>query len=648
MVAGGDDVSALAPVRFGQFVLDEAAFELRRAGQPVALEPRVLRLLLHLARNRQRAVSRAELVAILWPSHVVSAASLNEAVNLARRAVGDVDGAQAVVATLRGHGYRFVAPVDEPGARGEAGAAAGEPPHFVGRLRELDSLRAIAGDVGRGAARIVLVEGEAGIGKTTLVRRFAESAAAAGYAVVGGRNDSDCGAPSYWMWIQVLRALLLRPEMAAVRRRAPHSLAIVKRLAGSEAMAEQAVVAAHDRRLWLFDDVAGVLRLFAEACPLLIVLDDLQAASEDSLLLLRFLARHLDGTRTMIIGTFRRASLADDDALTATLTELRRVPCFTEMTIGGLSQDDTTALIGRRAAPPLVRELQRRTGGNPLFLKEIAAPRDEPVRARVVRSRRCRGGAATRPGASRASATWWRNGSGDSTRIRGRSSTRRRFSASGSRRRTSPIWSAGRAAAIDGDMESLHAQGFFQAAPQLTGVRQFTHPIVREAALALLAPRRSQQLHDRAVKRLERAGADERARHLPQLAYHAFAALPLGSTGKAVRHGQAAAAQAASQLRVRGRRRSVSADVGRGGAGPRAARRSSAPSCSSPWARSGHARPTRGRRARPPSMAFDSRAAGGARICARAPRARSVQRSCPYSPAPSTSSASSCWKRRCA
>ena len=54
------------------------------------------------------------------------------------------------------------------------------------------------------------------------------SPTASGYAVVRGQSDSDCGAPSYWTWIQVLRELLTRPEIAAVRRRAPHSLAIVE------------------------------------------------------------------------------------------------------------------------------------------------------------------------------------------------------------------------------------------------------------------------------------------------------------------------------------------------------------------------------------------------------------------------------------
>jgi DNA-binding winged helix-turn-helix (wHTH) protein len=110
VIEGG---AVMAPLRFGEFVLDEAGFELLRKGRPVSIEPRALKLLLHLARNRQRAVPRAELAAILWPDHVVSDTSLKEAVNLARRAVGDTAGAQAVVATLRGHGYRFVAAVEE-------------------------------------------------------------------------------------------------------------------------------------------------------------------------------------------------------------------------------------------------------------------------------------------------------------------------------------------------------------------------------------------------------------------------------------------------------------------------------------------------------------------------------------------------------
>lgn len=543
---GVDRGSVLALLRFGEFVLDEAGFALQRDGRPVAIEPRALRLLLHLARNRQRAVSRSELAAILWPDRVVSETSLKEAVNLARRAVGDVNGEESVVATLRGHGYRFVALVDEIEAPRAAGSPTGESPQFVGRARELESLRAISADVGRGAAQVVLLEGEAGIGKTTLVRRFTEMAAASGYAVVRGQSDSDCGAPAYWPWIQVLRELLTRPEIAAVRRRSPNSLALIRRLVSSEAIAAQAIVVEHQRRLWLFDDVAEVVRLFSTACPLLIVLEDLQSASEEALLLLCFLARHVETTRTMVLGTYRRAALSDGHPLTATLNELRRVPCFTEMALGGLLPEETTQLVGRHVSASLVRELQRRTAGNPLFLKEIlrhAVSRFEP-------------GWFTRDDAA---AVLQRDPAPPGVRDlvaervgRLDPDTRAIFDAAailGERfEQVDVAHLLGRGAgAIGAQMEALRAQGLFQIAPQPPAI-QFSHPIVREAALALLSPQRSQQIHDKAVRRLERTAADERARRLPQLAYHAFAALPLGSVGRAVRHGRAAAAQAASHL----------------------------------------------------------------------------------------------------
>jgi tetratricopeptide (TPR) repeat protein len=101
--------------------------------------------------------------------------------------------------------------------------------------------------------------------------------------------------------------------------------------------------------------------------------------------------------------------------------------------------------------------------------------------------------------------------------------------------------------AMGEDLTALRAQGLFQTA-QGSATGQFTHPIVREAALSLLSPLRSQQLHEKAVKRLERAGAEEDTTHLPQLAYHAIAALPCGPIEKAVRYGRAAAAQAASHF----------------------------------------------------------------------------------------------------
>jgi len=538
--------TVLAPLRFGEFILDEAGFTLRRAGHRVEIEPRALRLLLHLARNRQRAVPRQELAAILWPSHAVSDASLKEAVNVARRAVGDVAGAQTVVATLRGHGYRFVAPVDEIEATGASNVSSYERPQFVGRGVELDLLRTLTGEIGRGAAQIVVLDGEAGIGKSTLVRRFAEIAAESGCAIARGQSDSDCGAPPYWAWVQVLRELLLRPEIAAVRRRDRRTLEMLDRWVQSEAVAGHTVVEANGRHLWLFDSVAEVLRSFAAACPLLILLEDLHAANENALLLLRFVARHLGAARIMVLITFRRTELSDAHPLTVALAELRRAPGFNEITLGGLSADEVAELVGRRASAQLVNELRRRTEGNPLFLNEIlrhAASRLGPDwfvqdgAASVLRRDKAPPGirdlVAQRVG-------------------RLHSDTRAIFDAAavlGERFELLDVaYLVGRRVAVMADdFKTLHTQGLAQIAGR-PSTGQFTHPVVREAALTLLSPQHSQQLHEKATRRLERGGVDEGTPHLSRLAYHAFASLPSGSVGKAVRYGSAAAAQAASRF----------------------------------------------------------------------------------------------------
>jgi DNA-binding winged helix-turn-helix (wHTH) protein len=96
---------------FSDAVLDEARFELRRHGARVAVQPKVLRLLIYLARNRDRVVTGDELFAALWQGETVCRGSLKRAVRLARRALGD-DGAQQVsIRTVRTYGYQLVAPV---------------------------------------------------------------------------------------------------------------------------------------------------------------------------------------------------------------------------------------------------------------------------------------------------------------------------------------------------------------------------------------------------------------------------------------------------------------------------------------------------------------------------------------------------------
>ncbi len=94
---------------FGNFKLDPERFELTCAGKPVGLEPQVLSLLIHLMQNRHRMVTKDEIVTAVWQGQAVSDASISSRIRSARLAVGDDGARQAVIRTIHGRGFRFVA-----------------------------------------------------------------------------------------------------------------------------------------------------------------------------------------------------------------------------------------------------------------------------------------------------------------------------------------------------------------------------------------------------------------------------------------------------------------------------------------------------------------------------------------------------------
>ena len=94
---------------FGDFRLDADRFELTRSAEPVRLEPQVLALLVHLVRNRDRMVTKDEIVDEVWRGRIVSDASISSRIRSARRAVGDDGDRQTIICTVHGRGFRFVA-----------------------------------------------------------------------------------------------------------------------------------------------------------------------------------------------------------------------------------------------------------------------------------------------------------------------------------------------------------------------------------------------------------------------------------------------------------------------------------------------------------------------------------------------------------
>ena len=101
------------PLAFGDYTLDIDRRELSRVGEPVALAPQVFDLLVYLVRNRDRVVSKDDLIEAVWGGRIVSESALTTRLNAVRNAIGDSGAEQRLIRTVHRKGVRFVGTVRE-------------------------------------------------------------------------------------------------------------------------------------------------------------------------------------------------------------------------------------------------------------------------------------------------------------------------------------------------------------------------------------------------------------------------------------------------------------------------------------------------------------------------------------------------------
>ena len=98
---------------FENYLLDSDRRELRRGDALVSVEPQVFDVLEYLIRNRERVVSRDDLLAAVWNGRIVSDATLSSRINAVRGALGDNGEEQRLIRTVLRKGFRFIASVRE-------------------------------------------------------------------------------------------------------------------------------------------------------------------------------------------------------------------------------------------------------------------------------------------------------------------------------------------------------------------------------------------------------------------------------------------------------------------------------------------------------------------------------------------------------
>jgi DNA-binding winged helix-turn-helix (wHTH) protein len=134
---------------FDEYTLDLRTFELRSDGRPVPIQRLSTDLLIHLLRNRDRLVSKVELIAEVWNGTVVGEAAVAQAIAVLRRVLKDQGRSHRLIETVRGRGYRFVGDVREQTAPGELELPGGEPVRIEPLRSRLTELCADA-NAGRG------------------------------------------------------------------------------------------------------------------------------------------------------------------------------------------------------------------------------------------------------------------------------------------------------------------------------------------------------------------------------------------------------------------------------------------------------------------------------------------------------------------
>ena len=239
-------------------------------------------------------------------------------------------------------------------------------PGFVGREEELAELSRLWNEAVAGEPALVLLAGEAGIGKTRLAAEAIRLAEHTGGAVVQARCYEAERSLFLEPIVDALRGVVVSTPPDAVRALAGDFAATLGELVPEVRSVlrpmpvERASPDIERRRA--FDAVTGFLRGMCLRRPVLLFLDDLHNAGTSTLELLHFLLRRAAGGRLMVMATLR---LEEGDEALAHLIDLARI-----IEIGPLPPDAVTELARRMGVPELSERILARTGGHSLFVME--------------------------------------------------------------------------------------------------------------------------------------------------------------------------------------------------------------------------------------------------------------------------------------
>jgi DNA-binding SARP family transcriptional activator len=421
---------------------------------------------------------------------------------------------------------------------------------FVGREAELAELLDGLEEALSGRGRLYLIAGEPGIGKSRLADELIARARARGARILVGRCWEAGGAPAYWPWVQPLRAYVRDADPEAVRAQlgagaadlaqiVPELRELFPDLPSPEPAESEAA------RFRLFDSTASFLRNASGERPIVLVLDDLHAADQPSLLLLGFLTAALADSRLLVVGTFRDVDPTVRDPLESTLAELGREPVTRRIQLSGLSEDDvrrlTEVTTGTSAPEAVVSALHAETEGNPLFVSEIVRLLAAEGRLDLARTTSIPIPASVREAIGHR----LRRLSGECRRVLSLASVLGREFGLVALERVADYTGIDKLLAV---LDEAIAARVIEEVPGPLGRLRFGHALIREALYEEIPATYRLRLHSRVAEVLEELYAGSVEAHLAELAFHFSMAVPAGSPSKAIEYASRAGDRAIALL----------------------------------------------------------------------------------------------------
>jgi tetratricopeptide (TPR) repeat protein/KaiC/GvpD/RAD55 family RecA-like ATPase len=239
--------------------------------------------------------------------------------------------------------------------------------------------RAVHGEGG-----LVFVHGEAGIGKTRLVRELGAYARSRGVQVLYGRCPALFrmdGVPPYILWKEVVKEYLEACTPEQLHRVIGYYPAEVAKLVPEVSQKLRSIpqsfpISPEQEQNRLFEAVSQFITNISRETPLLVVLDDLQWTDPSSLLLLHYLARGVQRTPLLLLGAYRSSDINDKHPLSPVLTELNRERLPQSISLKRMSLDDISEMIRQileqdDVPTEFCKMVYEKTRGNPFFAEEV-------------------------------------------------------------------------------------------------------------------------------------------------------------------------------------------------------------------------------------------------------------------------------------